>query len=60
MNKEVENLCDVLDSFGDSVEAAWNDNRLLNEAFNWQHPPLDRFDLADMPRTLSKKYEIQV
>lgn len=55
MNKEVENLCDALDSFGDSVEAAWNDDRSLNDVFNWQHPPLNRFDLADMPRTLSKK-----
>ena len=55
MNKEIENLCDALDSFGDSIEAAWNDDRSLNEAYNWQHPPLNRFDLADMPRTLSKK-----
>lgn len=55
MNKEVENLCNALDSFGDSIEIAWNDDRLLNEAFNWQHPALNRFDLADMPRTLSKK-----
>lgn len=55
MNKEIENLCDALDSFGDSMENGWSDNRLLNEAFNWQHPPLNRFDLADMPRSLSNK-----
>lgn len=53
MNKEFERLCDTLDSLGDSVETGWSDNRLLNEAFNWQHPPLNRFDLADIPRLLS-------
>lgn len=55
MNEEIENLCDALDKLGDAVQKGWNDNRILNEAFGWGHPALDRTELAYLPKAISEK-----
>lgn len=55
MNEEIENLCNALDDLGDAVQKGWSDNRILNEAFGWAHPVLDRTELAYLPKSISEK-----
>jgi hypothetical protein len=55
MNKEIESLCDSLESLADAVENGWSDDRSLNEAFGWHHPAIDRTELAYIPLSLSKR-----
>ncbi|MDX5996455.1 hypothetical protein HRJ35_10690 [Shewanella oneidensis MR-1] len=55
MNKEIESLCVALESLAEAVEKGWSENSSLNEAFGWNHPAINRFELAYIPLSLSQR-----
>jgi hypothetical protein len=53
MNESVKLLCDALDELSLAVRDGWTDDQNLNEAFGWNHPATNRFDLAEMSSILA-------
>ena len=54
MDKNLEKLCEVLDELSGVVLNAWNDDQALKNVYGWNHPPLTRHDLANMPKEISQ------
>ena len=54
MSEIITNLCDVLDELSVVVLNSWHDDQILKNAFGWNHPPLTRHDLANMPKEISQ------
>ena len=48
MNKTLVALANALDQLSEKVLGSWSDNRTLREALGWNHPAVDRHDLAQM------------
>jgi len=55
MNKNLEQLCEVLDELSEVVLNSWNDDQILRNVYGWTHPPLTRQDLANIPKELSNQ-----
>lgn len=54
MDNNLEKLCEVLDELSGVVLNAWNDDQILKNVYGWNHPPLTRHDLANMPKEISQ------
>ncbi len=54
MNEIITNLCDVLDELSGVVLTSWNDDQTLRNVYGWNHPPLTRSDLANIPKEMSQ------
>ncbi|MCH7330910.1 hypothetical protein MMO39_14485 [Acinetobacter modestus] len=55
MNKNLEQLCEVLDELSEVVLNSCNDDQILRNVYGWTHPPLTRQDLANIPKELSNQ-----
>lgn len=55
MNKNLEQLCEVLDELSEVVLNSWSDDQILRNVYGWSHPPLTRQDLANIPKELSNQ-----
>ncbi|MFW1947812.1 hypothetical protein ACG907_07855 [Acinetobacter bereziniae] len=55
MHDSLISLCDALDELANVVKKSWGDDRLLKNVYGWNHPALNRHDLADIPQELSLK-----
>lgn len=54
MSDLITNLCDVLDELSNVVLNSWQDDQILKNVYGWSHPPLTRYDLANMPKEISQ------
>lgn len=55
MNKTLEALANALDQLSEKVLGSWSDDRTLREVFGWNHPAVDRHDLAQMASDLADR-----
>lgn len=55
MHKTYEAIAKGLDELGQKVTGSWSDDRTLREAYGWQHPAVDRHDLARMVSDLAEQ-----
>ncbi|HDU8427912.1 TPA: hypothetical protein RG034_003364, partial [Acinetobacter baumannii] len=55
MDKNLEQLCEVLDELSEVVLKSWHDDQILRNVYGWTHPPLTRQDLANIPKELSNQ-----
>ena len=57
MSDTIVNAKNALDALSVQVRDSWGSDQTLNEAWGWNCPPLDRFDLADMATRVSERLD---
>jgi hypothetical protein len=55
MSEIIINLCEVLDELSEVVLNSWDDDQTLRDAHGWDHPPLTRYDLSNIPKEISQR-----
>lgn len=55
MDKSIEKVCISLDDLAKTIITASTDDRTLTELFGWNCPPLNRHDISNLSKNISKK-----
>lgn len=55
MHATLEKLSNALDQLSQKVVASWSDDRTLREVHGWNHPAVDRHDLAQIASDLADR-----
>lgn len=55
MEKSLEQVCISLDNLALTILESYNDDRTFTEIFGWNCPALNRYDISNMAKNISKK-----
>lgn len=55
MNKSLEKVHAELSELATHIEKSWNDERTLTEVYGWNCPPLTKYDLSQIPKSIAEK-----
>jgi hypothetical protein len=55
MNESILKVCDSLDDLSDAIISGYTGELTMNEAFGWNTPPMNKYDLAYLASSLSDR-----